>query len=655
MRTTALPLFVAVAAFVSTASRAAVPSDRVFPQSTVGYLSIASVPEMSQRWSSTLIGRLADDPTMRPFVDQIEGRINNRFGELEQRVGVTLEDIRAAASGEAAVAGVRAEGARKTGRAAVLIDSTGRDAEARQLLQKIDQRLVARGAAKSVDGAISVYRLPPEPKDKLPERTVALFYEAGQIGVAEGAELASAMLAAVRAGGVRGALADNPAYAETQRRAAQSAGAAPQTVRWYLSPFEWEIAMRPVPQPGDAPPKKSVMAILREQGFDAIRGLGGVVSIAPSEQRDFVHHTFVFAPPVKGRKGDPAEQKYELAMRMLEMPNDAADLTAADLPIEGWVPRQVASYKRLHLDINNAFDHLGTLFDAMYAYEGAFENTLKGFEKDPYGPKIKIRDEIVRNLGERVVVMNDYTLPIDPECERYLIALDVTDQEAIREPLIRWLEADGAQQKRLGDIDYWEIVPEDEETAKTDNFDPLLPLDEPPAREEEQTRVLRRAAVSLHKDRLLIASDAEFLRQALFEVSAGASLEQSPDLRAALDALVDIAPGKRAAWTFARNDELFRPTYELIREGKMPQSQTFFGRLLNRLLTTEDERQVGALRPQRIQGEKLPSFELARRYLAPSARSVRSEGDGWMISGVVLSKAPDADGPAASVARAGGR
>lgn len=650
MRFAPLRLLVSAACLASTVALAAAPSDRVFPINTVGYVSLRNVPDVSERWSSTLIGQLADDESMRPFAEQIERRINERFGELESRLGVTIDDIRAAASGEAAVAAVKPANKNQSGRAAVLIDATGRDAEARRLLQKIDGRLLARGAAKSAQGPITVYTLPAEPKEKLPERTAALFLEAEQIGVAEGAELAAELLAAIRGEG-QASLAENKAYAETQRRAAAAAGAAPPTVRWFLAPFEWEIAMRPVPQEGDMPPKKSVMAILSEQGFDAIRGVGGVVSIAPTPDRDFVHHTFVHAPPVRGRKGDPAKEKYDLAMRMLDLPNDAADLGGSAVPVESWVPRQVASYKRLHLNINNAFDHLGTLFDAMYAYEGAFENTLKGFERDPYGPKIKIRDEIVRNLGEQVVVMTDYTLPIDPECERYLIALDVTNPEAIRDPLSRWLEADGAHKKQLEGVDYWEIVPEDE-TAGDDQFDPLLPLDEPPVRDGEQERVLRRAAVSLHDGRLLIASDADFLRQALFGVSAGASLEQSPDLHAAIDALVDIAPGKRCAWTFSRNDELLRPTYELIREGKMPQSQTFFGRLLNRLLTTEDEREVDAPRRQRIDGQRLPSFELARRYFAPSARSVRSEGDGWLISGVMLNKAPGAARPAAEVARA---
>jgi hypothetical protein len=248
--------------------------------------------------------------------------------------------------------------------------------------------------------------------------------------------------------------------------------------------------------------------------------------------------------------------------------------------------------------------------------------------------------------------MTDYTLPISTDCERYLFVIDVTDEAALRDPIDSWLKSDGAQRKEINGVSYWEMIPE-EEAIGHDDLDPLAPLGEPvrPTQGERDERVLQRAAVCLHKGRLAVASDAAFLRQALFGVSEGDSLVSSPDMRATIGALADIAPGERCVWTFTRSDEAFRPTYELVREGKMPKSQTFFGRLLNRMMTTEEQREVGAEREQKVQGERLPSFELARRYFGPAARSVRSEDDGWLISGVVLSKAPQSDRPMAEVAQ----
>ena len=86
-------------------------------------------------------------------------------------------------------------------------------------------------------------------------------------------------------------------------------------------------------------------------------------------------------------------------------------------------------------------------------------------------------------------------------------------------------------------------------------------------------------------------------------------------------------------WCFTRTDETCRPTYELVRQGKMPQSETMLGKFLNNLLTTEAEKQEGLPRKQEIDGSNLPSFEMVRRYFGPAGRMMRSDPDGWFLTG----------------------
>ena len=88
----------------------------------------------------------------------------------------------------------------------------------------------------------------------------------------------------------------------------------------------------------------------------------------------------------------------------------------------------------------------------------------------------------------------------------------------------------------------------------------------------------------------------------------------------------------------ARTDEELRPTFELLRSGKMPEAETMLGKLLNNMLTTEIEREEGQVRKQRIDGSSLPNFEAVRRYLGPAGRVLRSERDGWFITAAVLNK-----------------
>jgi hypothetical protein len=70
----------------------------------------------------------------------------------------------------------------------------------------------------------------------------------------------------------------------------------------------------------------------------------------------------------------------------------------------------------------------------------------------------------------------------------------------------------------------------------------------------------------------------------------------------------------------------------------MPESETLLGRVLNRLLTTPEDEDEGVLRKQKIDGRKLPSFEMVRRYFSPMGTAVRSTDDGWFIVGATLTK-----------------
>jgi hypothetical protein len=70
----------------------------------------------------------------------------------------------------------------------------------------------------------------------------------------------------------------------------------------------------------------------------------------------------------------------------------------------------------------------------------------------------------------------------------------------------------------------------------------------------------------------------------------------------------------------------------------MPEAKSILGKLLNRILTTEKEQRDGILRKQQIDGSSLPNFEAVRRYLGPHGGVVRSEKEGWIMTGVVLNK-----------------
>ena len=84
---------------------------------------------------------------------------------------------------------------------------------------------------------------------------------------------------------------------------------------------------------------------------------------------------------------------------------------------------------------------------------------------------------------------------------------------------------------------------------------------------------------------------------------------------------------------FSLTEEEYRATYELIRQNKLPESESLLARFLNALLGSDEE-----TRQQRIDGSKLPDFDVVRRSLGPAGMAVSSEKNGWFLKGFTLTK-----------------
>lgn len=622
---------------------AAKPADQILTADAVAFFSVADPEDLQARWERTQVGIFTKDPVLQPFVKQMKGNLVERFGNIEQRLGMTLADVTSAAGGEVAVAMLHDErplpdGSKRRASIAVLIDTTGKDAEADQLVAKTEAQLAQRGATRrseSYGGAeLTILTLPATAKRKV-VREIVQFRSAAQLVAVDSVDQAKRMVDTL-AGRDTVTLSKVREYRETMDRCSTEAKTLTPNVRWFAAPFKWDAARRTLHDNPALADRKDTLTILGEQGFDAVRGVGGFINLAVTPAQDFVHRTAIYAPPKPGTEGKSAKEKYDLGMRMAELPN------RADMPIEPWAPRQTATYTTVNLDILNAFDHVASVFDAMSGFEGAFRHTLDSFEVDPYGPEIKVREELVMQLGKRITMMTDYTLPIAPDCERYLFVVEVKNPDLLRSPIDKLMENDGAVRREANGIAYWEIVPEGETLTGADLDDGLMsiePIDDAPSDAPAEKRIIRRAAVCLNGEHLIVASDVEFLRKVLFGIDPQESLSQSPDYQEAMRHIGLLSSDERCSWSFFRTDESIRPSYELIRQGLMPQAQTFFGRFLNELLTTKEDEEKGVIRKQRIDGSRLPSFELARRYFGPSARSIRTDDDGWFITGVVLSKA----------------
>jgi hypothetical protein len=106
-----------------------------------------------------------------------------------------------------------------------------------------------------------------------------------------------------------------------------------------------------------------------------------------------------------------------------------------------------------------------------------------------------------------------------------------------------------------------------------------------------------------------------------------------PDYHRASDRLQALGSNGDSFRFFSQTAEDYRPTYELIRMGKMPESQTVLGRILNRMLGPEEK---NVLREQRLDGSKLPEFDAVRKYFGAAGTYVKTTEKGWFICGCLL-------------------
>ncbi|MGA2063489.1 MAG: hypothetical protein ABSG86_00890 [Thermoguttaceae bacterium] len=626
------------------------PADTLLPDTTVGFLSATNYDNLAEHWNRTPVGKLLSDPVMEPFEKDLRQQIRTKWATISDRLGIHLEDLDGVPAGEAALALIRP----KPGEAAVamLIDVSGRLPKAQAVLATARAGLLKSGAAErheTVAGAtLLVFDLPPaaappQPAGPKPAAGAkAAAQPAGQQTVyflgknllvaVDNLAVARGMLQRLAQQTSTGSLAEVPGYQKVmQRCAADVAGAVPQ-VRWFVYPLGYVEAVRAATPPAERRRGKTIIEMMRNQGIAAVQGVGGYLDLA-ADGYQFLYRTSVYAPG-----------PYVKSMKMAVLPNKSAD---AFLP-QAWVPGDIATYTTLYVDILNAFDHFGNLYDEVVDESGAWAETLKGEIDDPNGPQVDLRKELVQNLGQRVTMISDYKLPITPQSERLLFAIEVKSAagaKAVAKAVEKCLEHDASVNKRIVDGRViWETVEEEETkvpslSVEIPSLTPKKEAPKPKADEgegEDKEHFLPHGAITVTQGHLLIASHIDFLLKILKPREPATMLRNNQEfLKVWKLAQTRFAMTEQCGRDFWWTDEKVRPTYELVRQGKMPESETLLARTLNSLSGAAKK---GEARRQRIKGGKLPDYQVVQRALGPATVAAVSEPTGWFFKGVLLPK-----------------
>ena len=598
------------------------PAERLFPETTRGFLAVRDVAELREHFEKTQIGQLVKDPALKPFVEDLRLQIRDRLAGSQEELGISLDDVAGLATGEVAVGLVFAEDADRPSLAAI-ISIKGKEEQARQLVDRIAQEVTKQKGTvtkSAINGKVVwVLKLPRNPESDRDREF--FYYRDNDVLLTSSNQATLVFMLEQLKDPTKTCLADLPAYRESLKRCHEDAGENKPHIQWFIEPFGYGAAIRATIPPEQRRRQRQLAESLKKAGFSVLQGVGGTLSFA-SEGYELVHRTFVYAPG-----------PFEKSARILSFPNH----TEFEPP--AFIPRDLATMSIGYCNILQGFDSIGPLFDQTVGEgeEGVWDDVLASLKEDPNGPQIDLRNEFFAHFGEKVNVVSAYQLPITTTSERMLIAIEVKDEKAAAQGLDKMFQYEERFRKReYKGRTIWEGMPE--EKAKI----PQIELGGVPgvgrsetAEEEESEPLFPNASLTVDRGYLLIASHYEYLTQILDLEDERESIQRNPAFLEVMEA-IEKAGGKTACWRFfSMTDEEYRATYELIRQGKMPESETMLARALNAILAPPEK---GTVRKQRIDGSKLPDYEIVRRHLGPAGFFAVSEDKGWFLKGFTLPK-----------------
>jgi hypothetical protein len=558
---------------------------RLLPDNTVLYIRFADTVETVAKFQETAIGRITQDPAMKPLVSQLYGTAVEAFQRVEGEIGASLDDLLSIPQGEMCLAMVAPPQDRPA--FVFLVDVGTRLPVVERLLDRIGQRLEAgnfpRREETLGDTRVTVYD-----RGGNPPRQVVFVVRDGVVLVTSSLNVAKSMLAAWEGQAEAGrTLADDPSFAAIMRRCVGTDDQPPQA-EFFINPITLFSRLT-----RDDVSAQVAVAMFPALGVNGIRGLGGSMTFATEEFDSLTHLHLLLDNPRTG---------------VLEL----LALQAGDTTPETWVPADAASYVTVNWDVSKTYSKFATLFDSIRG-QGALADS---FERDLTDRlQIDFRKDLLGATAGRVTLVNAMVRPARVNSRANLLGIKLKDAKTFEKTLQTLVAQAGPQMNRetFAGVSYFRVP--------VGNPPPADPRRGPPLRQPDP-------AIAIVDDYLLLSDSTDLLKQAIeAKGDTSRSLADQLEFRLVASKIRRQPGGDRPGLiAFDRPEEALRLWYDIAT------ADTTRQRLSQRAENNPLLRNVNSA----LQDHPLPPFSVLARYLAPSGSLLTDDESGLHYVGFTL-------------------
>ncbi|MDP6445063.1 MAG: hypothetical protein QF805_14795, partial [Pirellulaceae bacterium] len=321
---------------------------KLLPESTLAYVRVHNVQDLITAFNKTGTGQLFQDESVRPLLGELYASGKAQYEQIQEAIGLPLEDLLQLPQGELCFALVGSETGPPRGILMVQVGENLEDAE--QIVNRIIQQVENRGGGIDTEEAEDTFITVLKRRN---EGDLAIFDREGLLVFSTDVNLSKQVLR-VWSGTEKDfrPLAQNADFTTIIKKCAGTQNERPQ-LTWFFNP----IGMFKQLSRGNLQAQAALL-FLDPLGLEDVKAAGGGIIFSPEEFDAINHMHILLDSPRKG---------------LLEM----IAISNGDVTPEKWIPEDAASYMSVHWDFEKTYIEGSKILGVIREDDDALKNEIQ--------------------------------------------------------------------------------------------------------------------------------------------------------------------------------------------------------------------------------------------------------------------------------------